>query len=32
MHGGEVRALNRKDFKNGAEIELELPKQASATA
>ncbi len=32
MHGGEVRAYNRKDFKNGAEIELELPKQASATA
>jgi len=28
MHGGSVRALNRSDVKNGAEIELELPKRA----
>ncbi len=27
MHGGTVRALNRSDIKNGAEIELELPKR-----
>ena len=31
MHGGGVKASNRSDS-NGAEIELELPKQASATA
>ena len=27
MHGGKVRALNRSDVKNGAEIELQLPKR-----
>ena len=27
MHGGNVRALNRSDVENGAEIELELPKE-----
>ncbi len=32
MHGGGVRALNRSDSKNGAEIQLELPKQTAATA
>ena len=31
MHGGGVKASNRSDS-NGAEIELELPKQISATA
>ena len=32
MHGGEVRAFNRSDFKNGAEIELKLPEEVTATA
>ena len=32
MHGGEVKALNRSDYKNGAEIELKLPEQVTATA
>ena len=27
MHGGNVRALNRSDINNGAQIELELPKR-----
>tara|TARA_Y100000590_G_scaffold102092_1_gene115980 strand:- start:2520 stop:4067 length:1548 start_codon:yes stop_codon:yes gene_type:complete len=32
MHGGSIKASNRSDSKNGAEIELELPKQTGATA
>ena len=27
MHGGNVRALNRSDINNGAQIEWELPKR-----
>ena len=27
MHGGNVRALNRSDKQNGAEIEVQLPKK-----
>ena len=29
MHGGNVRALNRSDKQNGAEIEVQLPKKYS---
>ena len=28
MHGGKIKASNRSDSKNGAEIELQLPKQS----
>ena len=27
MHGGNVRAINRSDMRNGAEIELQFPKR-----
>jgi len=28
IHGGKIKASNRSDSKNGAEIELQLPKQS----